>query len=190
MLYPTEDFLQTAGEDTAKVTWGSNYSEEASFFWRERRRWRYACPSSLHDAAAPLSNILHRWARHPSCDCSALDRMGSSPLWHAAAVSASQNLVSVTAPSEWPLSRLLASWLLAFSGKQPLHRFSELAAHLQEYFGSNLNVATLYRGEVVLADPDTLGKLLLRHIESAEFSNPSPNRFPVHGDGRSSTLCP
>jgi hypothetical protein len=116
--------------------------------------------------------------------------MASGPLRHAAAVSASQNLVSVTAPSEWPLSRLLASSLLAFSGKQPLHGFSELAAHFQEYFGANLNVATLHRGKVVLADPDTPGKLLLRHIESAEFSNPSPNRFPVHGDGRSPTLCP
>jgi hypothetical protein len=60
-------------------------------------------------------------------------------------------------PSEWPLSGLLASWLLVFSGKQPLHRFSELAAHLQEYFGSDLNVAALYRGKEVLADPDMPG---------------------------------
>jgi hypothetical protein len=37
---------------------------------------------------------------------------------------------------------------------QPLHGFSELAAHFQKYFESNLNVATLHRGKVVLADPD------------------------------------
>jgi hypothetical protein len=72
----------------------------------------------------------------------------------------------VMAPSEWPHSHLLANWLLVFSGKQPLHGLSELATHLQEYFGSNLNVATLHRGKVVLADPNTLGKLLLCHIDS------------------------
>ena len=40
------------------------------------------------------------------------------------------------------------------SGQFP-HGLSELAPHLQEYFGSNLNIATLHRGKVVLADPDT-----------------------------------
>jgi hypothetical protein len=67
-------------------------------------------------------------------------------------------------PSDWPLSQILASWLLVFSGKQPLHGLPELATYLQKNFGSNLNVATLHRGKVILANPDTTGKLLPCHF--------------------------
>ena len=56
---PTETFLlvnsQGLGTGTQKLT----YSEDPSFLWRERRRWRYACPSSRYDAAAPLNKISH-----------------------------------------------------------------------------------------------------------------------------------
>ena len=41
--------------------------------------------------------------------------------------------------------RSSAGLLVIFSGKQPLHGFPELTAHLQEYLGSDLNVAVLYR---------------------------------------------
>ena len=34
--------------------------------------------------------------------------------------------------SEWPVSRLLARWLLVFSGKKPLYRLSELPVDPQE----------------------------------------------------------
>jgi hypothetical protein len=46
-----------AAWELAVIRPSRNYSE-GSFFWRERRRWRYACPSSLYDAAAPLSKNL------------------------------------------------------------------------------------------------------------------------------------
>src|ERR1700694_2693014 len=85
--------------------------------------------------------------------------------------------------------RLLAGWLLALSRKQPLYRFPKHAAHPQENFGSNLNLATLHYGKVVLADSDALCKLRLCHIEASEFSNPSPDRLPVHGSVRCSRLC-
>ena len=80
--------------------------------------------------------------------------------------------------------------LILLSGKKPFHRLPELAAHPQQNFSSNLNLAALHRGKVVLADPDTVRKLLLGHIESAEFPNPSPNGLPVHGRVRRSLVCP
>jgi hypothetical protein len=96
-----------------------NYSE-GSFFRRERRRRRYGCPSSLYDAAAPLSKISQSWARLPSCDYSALSMMASSLLRQPATVSAFQNPVRATTPSEWPFSRPLACSLLPLSGKKPI----------------------------------------------------------------------
>jgi hypothetical protein len=35
------DFLLTVGRVIGKGIWGLAYSEEPSFFWRERKRWRY-----------------------------------------------------------------------------------------------------------------------------------------------------
>src|ERR1019366_744222 len=52
--------------------------------------------------------------------------------------------VQPMAPSEWPLSRVLADWLLAFSGKQPLHRFSELATDPQQNLRPNFLFATFH----------------------------------------------
>src|ERR1700731_286168 len=80
--------------------------------------------------------------------------------------------------------------LILLSGKKPFHRLPELAAHPQQNFSSNLNLAALHCGKVVLADPYTPRKLPLSHIKAAEFANTSPDRFPVYVNVRYCRFCP
>src|SRR5579872_2514754 len=118
-------------------------------------------------------------ARLPSCDYSALSTMASSLLRQTAAVSASQNLEPVTAHSDWPLSQLLASSLLPFSGKQPLERLIKLPTDCQQYLRPSFNVPTLHSGKEALTDSDPLRKFTLRDIKAAKFSDAPSYSLPI-----------
>ena len=85
-----------------------------------------------------------------------------------------------TASSEWALCRLLESWLLAFSGKQPFERLLKLSADCQQHLHSRFNAPAFDRRKVALTDTDPLCKFMLRDIKSAQFPNPSSYSLPIN----------
>ena len=77
-------------------------------------------------------------------------------------------------------SRLLVSWLLAFSGKQPFERLLTLPANCQQYLCPYFYEPMLNRRKVTLTDTDPLCKIILRDIKSTQFTNPSSYSLPIN----------
>src|SRR5690349_17250476 len=65
--------------------------------------------------------------------------------------------------------------------KQPLYGLPKLPPDAKQNCRTNLNFATFHGRKIALADADAPGKVLLRHVETAELSNSAPHRLPVEG---------
>ena len=93
--------------------------------------------------------------------------------------------VQPMAPSQWPLSWVLADWLLAFSGKQPLHRFSELATDAQQNLRPNFLFATFH----IKRDAPNLLQSVLRIPSVSRQILEAPESSARRSPSRTSQLC-
>ena len=69
---------------------------------------------------------------------------------------------------------------LAFPGKQPFNTFRKLMADSKQDLRPYLDFAVFHGREIVLANANTLGKLLLRHVKAANLPDAAAYAFPVN----------
>jgi hypothetical protein len=79
---------------------------------------------------------------------------------------------------------------LAFPRQEPFKAPSKLSTDAEQNLCPNLNLAPFHGGEMILADANAFGKLLLRHIESAHLPDTPTNNNPVNPDVFASCFFP
>ena len=70
--------------------------------------------------------------------------------------------------------------LSLFPGEQPLERFSKFSTYPKQNCCSDLHLSVLHGGEIILTYSNALSKLLLGHVESAQFSDSPSDQLPVN----------
>jgi hypothetical protein len=66
--------------------------------------------------------------------------------------------------------------------QQPLHRFPKLTTNFQEHSPADLSLTMFNERQIALADAYPSCEVRLRHLESTQLSDPSPDAFPINVD--------